>query len=494
MMLHIKRKTWIRLLTFFLLLANLFSVSIPGSVSGAKAKKYYKTFNVTLETQSDIFRKEPSLYPCLSYAVYSLPKKELPKNDRLNRVEDRDSDWSEGSDKLRYVHYMIEKSYSKARNKKLYEISIHQQKITTRAATELIIKTAKKHKKLRFIIKLDHYNENGDIVRSDGVVDKKINPNYDTGQDDTVRIPDESLDDDTVPPEDNKIKLSAGQQRVKNEAEEYGASLDASRLSEYDIYGWDYAKPENAAEQKAFDEIIKEIRELCKDPDDTLQNLKWVNPRNAGIPTRCGQLYDDEMRTAYGMYTPSFMSEQRKREIICQLYFLERTAYTPDFNVSQKYEDEDGVYQRILNSTYNGVCGRGACRALRILYCANLGFVPHFIVDFSANHGWLVIESLDRDGTKFNRGFYVTANTFDMKYDIPLEKDEGWYSSYDTRVNQPSIIQSEYYYLRKDVVMAFEDKGVSWRNLVAQYEITRFYYNWACLLDIMVYNDMIKVN
>ena len=374
-------------------------------------------------------------------------------------------------------------------------LRLEQDSITKRAKTKLVLVTKKKRLKYIITLYLDHYDSNGNIIRSDGTFEKKgswdskINRSDDDTTTPTPRpVPSYAPDDEIkVPDNTDPIQI----QRIKKEAAEYGTIIDSTRFfSDSDIYSWDWAKPKTTAEQKAFDAIVAEIRSLCADPDATLKNRSWVNTKKSGIKLRSGQLVqnNDTDLLTLPLYAPSWMSEQRKREIIINLYFLDRTTYGPGPDISM--EDEDYPYQRILAGTYQGVCGRGAMRAFRILYCTNLGFVPHVICDYDANHAWLTVDSIDRDGTKFMRGIGITANTFDMAFSSPLNKDRGWYESYTTTGYKK--LKSAYYYVPKGVSQTYEELGHPWKYYTKLYDDVRYYDYWSGLIDILAVNDMMN--
>ena len=525
------KKSFISLLIVAAIILSMF-FGVGTETAYAKAKKggYFRTYNVTLDT--DHYRYDNEFAPFLSYTTKWFAKSSI-KGDKLPK---QSGSWNAAGN----VYYCIEKSG------KGYSIYFGQTKISGISETTLVVKTAKKHKKILFKIRLDRYDRYGNIIRSDGTFEKKdswlisedgtpgINDDEsDTGLPVTTPVPTSApaptskpvytpvptlkptytylpvttpvpvststptAKPTSTPNRSNDSTDSSDAGRMKKEASEYGVTIDVHKVSENDLYSWDFAKPKNTAEKNAFDRIVEELRQLCQDPDDTLANHRWVNENVTGEYDRSGQLYkyEDPLRTEL-LNIPSDMSTQRKIEIICNLYFLERTCYDQGvYSDPPKYEDEDKPYQRILSGTYRGVCGRGAMRALRILYCTNLGFVPHLIVDYTANHGWLVVESTDTDGTPFMRGFYVTANTFDMQYDIPLDKTKGWYESYNPGTNKPSVIQKPYYYVQTAMINIFTEHGYEWNDEIRNaYEKARFFSYWGGLMDILIFNNLLSIH
>ena len=469
------KKRLITLLIVALALGNF----IPTQATTSYAKRRYqqvKTINCHLYINKE--RDDPTDSPFLSSAILSLWN---IKGDSLKTGLEFNDDY--------FLRYVVKKEGKK------YKITVDQDDISKKPKTKLILISKKKKYKFIITIKLDHYDSEGNIIRSDGTFEEKgswktwiTRSNVDPSASPTPRPVSSSAPDDEmkVPVNTDSSQI----QRIANELAAYGTTLDPSRFAKGDIYSWDWAKPKTTSEQKAFDTIVSEIRSLCANPDATLKNRSWLNKNKSGIAHRCGQLVEanDTDLLTLPLYAPSWMSEQRKREIIVNLYFLDRTTYGPGPN--KHMEDEDYPYQRILNGTYQGVCGRGAMRAFRILYCTNLGFVPHVMADYDANHCWLTVDSIDRDGTKFMRGIWITSHTFDMVFNSPLDKEYGWYVSYTTTGYKK--LKDPYYYVPKGVTQTYEELGHPFKLYAESYNDVRYFDYWSGMFDILAANDMIN--
>ncbi len=469
-----------RIVIMMIVAIALSNLVVPVNNKTAYAKGVYQydcKFKRKLDLNTD--RSDPVFAPFLSRGVQELSG---IKGDSFKNKSAYD-------DSL-YLWYTVKKVG------KIYRITIEQDTISKRKTAKFVLKSRKKKYKITYIIKLDHYDNEGNIIRSDGSFEKKgswLNDNnadyelHPTAEP-TAKPAVTSTPEPTANPSGNMTPT-----QIRDELKaRYGVDASITKLSGADVFSYNFAKPKNSAEQKAFDAIVNEIKALCVDPDATLKNRSWIKTPKSGIKDRCGQLVqenDTDLRTL-PLLTPGWMSEQRKREIIINLYFLDRTVYDPEYSKGE-YEDEDKPYQRILDGTYQGVCGRGAMRAFRIIYATNLGIIPHVVSDYDANHTWLVVESTDRSGTQFMRGMWITANTFDMKFDIDLYKNRGWYQSYNH--SGADILKEEYRYLDQNVVMTFADLGKSWSTYANDFYGIRFWYYWSGLIDILAVNDMLNL-
>lgn len=476
------------LIITLMMLAMVLGQIIPANTKEAYAKSAKtKICNFTCDLDINEDRSDLSDAPFLSYAEYSL-------NNISGDTIKNHSDYSDHLD----LWYTVKKV-----GKKTYKITITQEEISKRKTDKIVLKSKKNKYKITFKIKLDHYDSKGNIIRSNGDFEKKgswLNnsdsddyDDYDDSDDDDIVVPTATPKPVSTPKPTTKPSGNLDRSGIRDELKSsYGVDFPTSKLSNNDVWCYNWAKPKNNAEQKAFDTIVNELNALCADPDTTLENHSWVKSPKSGITDRSGQLVqeNDTDLLTLPLVAPSWMSEQRKKEIIVNLYFLDRTVYDPEYEKGE-FEDEDKPYQRILAGTYQGVCGRGAMRAMKLICSANLGIVPHVINDYDAMHSWLVVESTDRSGTQFMRGMWITANTFDMKYDINLDKSGGWYQSYNS--TSEDILKTAYYYLNQDVVMTFADLGHSWSKFKYEYEELRFFNYWGGLMDILAVNDMLNL-
>lgn len=476
------------LIITLMMLAMVLGSIIPANTKEAYAKSAKtKVCNFTCDLDINEDRSDLSDAPFLSYAEYSLD------NISGDTIKNH-SDYSDHLD----LWYTVKKV-----GKKKYKITITQEEISKRKTDKIVLKSKKNKYKITFKIKLDHYDSKGNIIRSNGDFEKKgswLNnsdsddyDDYDDSDDDDIVVPTATPKPVSTPKPTTKPSGNLDRSGIRDELKSsYGVDFPTSKLSNNDVWCYNWAKPKNNAEQKAFDAIVNELNALCADPDTTLENHSWVKTPKSGIKDRSGQLVqeNDTDLLTLPLVAPSWMSEQRKKEIIVNLYFLDRTVYDPEYEQGE-FEDEDKPYQRILAGTYQGVCGRGAMRAMRLICSANLGIVPHVINDYDAMHSWLVVESTDRSGTQFMRGMWITANTFDMKFDINLDKSSGWYQSYNS--TSEDILKTAYYYLNQDVVMTFADLGHSWSKFKYEYEELRFFNYWGGLIDILAVNDMLNL-
>jgi hypothetical protein len=470
-----------------MMLAMVLGSIIPANTKEAYAKssKTQKCkFSCELEINKD--RDDPSYAPFLSSGEFILSG---IKGDTFKNK----SDFSKNYD----LWYTVKKVGKK------YRIKVEQEEISKRKTDKFVIISKKKKYKITYKIKLDHYDSKGNIIRSNGDFEKKgswLNnsdsddyDDYDDSDDDDIVVPTATPKPVSTPKPTTKPSGNLDRSGIRDELKSsYGVDFPTSKLSNNDVWCYNWARPKNNAEQKAFDAIVNELNALCADPDTTLENHSWVKSPKSGITDRSGQLVqeNDTDLLTLPLVAPSWMSEQRKKEIIVNLYFLDRTVYDPEYEQGE-FEDEDKPYQRILAGTYQGVCGRGAMRAMRLICSANLGIIPHVINDYDAIHSWLVVESTDRSGTQFMRGMWITANTFDMKFDINLDKSRGWYQSYNS--TKEDILKTTYYYLNQDNVLTItETSGNSWSKYSKDYENIRFYYYWGGLMDILASNDLLN--
>lgn len=474
-----KRKSFI--ITVMMLAMVLGSI-IPANTKEAYAKSTYKNVcNFTCELELNEDREDECYAPFLSSSEFILSG---IKGDTFKNK----SDFSKNYD----LWYTVKKVGKK------YRIKVEQEEISKRKTDKFVIISKKKKYKITYKIKLDHYDSKGNIIRSNGDFEKKGSWLNNSDSNDSYDDEDEDEDEElTIPtpkpgPTSKPKPAYSDRDEIRNEIKSYGVDFPTSKLSNNDVWCYNWAKPKNNAEQKAFDTIVNELNALCADPDTTLENHSWVKTPKSGITNRSGQLVqeNDTDLLTLPLVAPSWMSEQRKKEIIVNLYFIDRTVYDPEYEKGE-YEDEDKPYQRILDGTYQGVCGRGAMRAMRLITCSNLGIVAHVVADYNANHAWLVVESIDRSGTAFMRGMWITANTFDMKFNVDLDKSRGWYESYNSM--HADILKDSYRYLNQDVVMTFADLGHSWSKFKYDYEEIRFFNYWGGLIDILAVNDMLNL-